>query len=210
MMSDFSWKYGKTSRGSLHAVCSALAYLVLPIFIIDLLSDPSSPLGGSFGGKGLGPLISILPEIESNVIFLGIALVVLAFFKWFYPKGSRSRLMFSIGFDGIFAWYAWSLLLNGRTEAAIASFGPDFPLYSLFGLLMVLVGFSIAKEIGDYVDARREWLYRRDQPGDAMLNPLPPVRHEEVGDHHFYHDFRLRYGSFLKGSDCRERQLRGS
>ncbi len=83
--------------------------------------------------------------------------------------------------------------------AALATFGPDIPLFLLFDLLLVLMAFSVARELGDYQDYCREWLYRRDQPKGTELPPLPPLHSEDAEKHRFYHDFRPRYGRLSEG-----------
>ncbi len=91
------------------------------------------------------------------------------------------------------------LLQDGRTEAALASIGPDIPLFLLFELFLVLMAFSVARELGDYRDNRRERLYRRDQPKGSALPPLPPLYQEDADDIASHHDFRPRYGQLSEG-----------
>jgi hypothetical protein len=193
-MSDFSVRHGRPGRGALHAVGALLKFLVVPLAFIAMITAFASSKGGLIGDRNIQPLIDVLAQLQPMILYLGIALVALAFLKWFYPKGARSRLGFAIGFDVLVAAYVWMLLQDGRTEAAVASFGPDIPLFLLFDLLLVLVAFSVAGELGDYLDNRREWSYRRDQPKGVEPPPLPPLHPEDASQHRFYHDFRPRYG----------------
>lgn len=182
---EFDKRHFSLVKGGMTAVAHALKYLAIPyvLFALGLMV-----LAGQDGPQRVGDLIG---ELQTVVLIFGIVLTVLGFFKGAYPKGSYSRFLFGITASVLVIVYVFSLLLNGRTQEVISREAFELDLNAIFVLYFFPALLAVLMPFGEFADHRRPWLEK-----EGMLEARPV---EEAGDHHFYHDFRLRYGSLYNG-----------
>lgn len=184
-LGEFDKQHFSPIKGALTATGHALKYLVIPyvLFVVGLMA-----LQGQDGPQRVAEL---LREMQTVVLIFGIVLTVLGFFKGAYPKGSYSRFLFGITASVLVIVYVYSLLLNGRTQDVISREAFELDLNSIFVLYFFPALLAVLMQFGEFADHRRPWLEK-----EGKLVTLPK---EEPGDHRFYHDFRLRYGSLYNG-----------
>jgi len=182
---EFDKKHFTLVKGGMTATVHALKYLVIPYV---LLAVGLMALAGQDGPERVGDL---LKELQTMVLIFGIVLTVLGFFKGAYPKGSYSRFLFAITASVLVIVFVFSLLLNGRTEDVISREAFELDLYSIFALYFFPALLAVLMQFGEFADHRRSFL---EKEGKVEAKPK-----EEAGDHRFYHDLRLRYGSLFNG-----------
>jgi hypothetical protein len=182
---EFDWKFAKLGEGLKSVVKNAVKYLVLPLFLVVLLSSFLSKM------DDMDRLADLVMEMQPLVLVFGIVISAVGFFKGAYPKGSYSRLTFSIAVAMLIILYAWSFLLGGRLQEAVNDEIFELDLISLFVLYLVGALFNVFLPLGEFIDHRRAWLERNER--------VAPREKEDPKDHLWYHDFRLRYGSVSNG-----------
>lgn len=182
---EFDKKHFSPVKGAFGAVGNALKYLVIPyiLFAVGMMV-----LVRQEGPERVGDLLG---DLQTMVLIFGIVLTVLGFFKGAYPKGSYSRFLFGLTAAVLVIVYVFSLLLNGRTEDVISREAFELDLYSIFALYFFPALLAVLMQFGEFADHRRPFL---EKEGTIEAKPA-----EEPGDHRFYHDFRLRYGSLFNG-----------
>jgi hypothetical protein len=182
---EFDWKYANPGKGAISAVVHALKYLVLPLAMVMVWL---AVLSRAEGPQTIRPL---LQDMQFLVIVFGIVLTVLGFFRGAYPKGSYSRLTFALTIAVLAIVYAFSLLLGGRVQEVFSDELFELDLEMLFALYFVGALFKVFMQLGEFVDHRRAWL-----EGSDLTVPRVP---EDLKEHRWFQDFRLRYGSLYQG-----------
>ncbi len=184
-LGEFDKKHLSLVKGGLTATVHALKYLVVPyaLFAVGLMV-----LNGQDGPQRFDDL---LRDLQTLVLIFGIVLTALGFLKGAYPKGSYSRFLFGLTAAVLAIAYAFSFLLNGRTEDVISREAFELDLYLIFTLYFFPALLAVLMQFGEFVDHRRPFL---EKEGKLEAKPA-----EEPGDHRFFHDFRLRYGSLFNG-----------
>jgi hypothetical protein len=190
-MNEFSFSLGKMRSGILLAVRTFMILVLIPGIIFLVLSTIS------WGGEAGPEWDSIL---SSWLLLLGvfaIPLVASSFLEGFYPLGSRSRLTFAILGNVLLASFIFSLFLGDQVQNALDIGGYDL---NVMVFRYFVVGFAIIWgliSLGTYIDHRRGFVMEH---GMALGLPAPPpLPTEVVADHRWYHDFRIRYGSWRTG-----------
>ncbi|MBM4237489.1 MAG: hypothetical protein FJ151_03280 [Euryarchaeota archaeon] len=168
-MSEFSFKEGKVGKGTIAAILAAVKYLVVPLIIIGIVTS----ILAEFAGEIIG-------DIRNAVIILGIPIVVFSFFRGFYPKGSRPRLVFALVAVAFVCLWIFFVLRGGQfgIDAEAVALNLDiFPLVMLFILAAALAGVYFTAE---YLSYRKEWLAKRSAPPEgAPASPEPAAPGEE-------------------------------
>lgn len=182
---EFDWKYVKLGEGLKAVVMNAVKYLVLPLFLVVLLSSILSTT------DDMDRLADLVMEMQPLVLVFGIMISAVGFFKGAYPKGSYSHLTFSMVVALLVILFAWSFLLGGRLQEAVNDEIFELDLISLFLLYLVCALFNVFLPLGEFIDHRHAWLERNEQ--------VAPHEKEDPNGHIWYHDFRPRYGSVSNG-----------
>ena len=102
-LQDFRFRYGRLTKGILMARGALLRYVVLPIVTLIVLKAVISTLDT----KMTDNLSGLLGTTMTLLFFVGIPIAVLSFFKGFYPKGSFSRMSFSILIVAMLDLWIW-------------------------------------------------------------------------------------------------------
>lgn len=154
-MNEFSFSLGKLGKGALAAVGGLIKYVAVPALIIYGAIALLESAGGAEFSAMLG-----LDRLLVGVAVLGIVVSVLSFFRGFYPKGSRSRMVFGVASMAAAAAWLWVLAKGGRIvlEGDDMTLGIDYTGIVLLLLLAVaLRGLYFVAEMLSY---RKEWLAR--------------------------------------------------
>lgn len=184
-LGEFDGRYFSPVNGAVTAALHALKYLAVPyiLFAVGLMVLRAE--------DGPERVADLLGELQTLVLIFGIVLAALGFFKGAYPKGSYSRFLFGLTASVLVIAYVFSLLLDGRTQDIVTREAFDLDLYSIFVLYFFPALLAVLMQFGELADHRRSWMER-----EGLTDAKPK---EEAGDHRFYHDFRLRYGSLFNG-----------
>jgi len=182
---EYDWKFVKLGDGLKSVTLHALKYLVLPLLIVTILYAMTSQIEDASGFSDL------FLQMRALVLLFGITLAALGFFKGAYPKGTYARLTFALAIAILAIFYAWSLLLDGRLQTEIADKMFELDIEQLFLLYLIGALFSLFMQLGEFIDHRRAWWERGKQ--------VEPREKEDIKDHRWHHDFRLRYGSLSNG-----------
>lgn len=146
-MGDFSFKIGKTWKGALASIAAALKYVIVPIIIITIIASLAGELIGDY-----------LEAVRNAILIFGIPLIVISFFKGFYPKGSQSRLVFALITTALVCLWIWFVLQGGIFELNVEQVTMTVD-YSLLVLLFILVAeLGGVYYAGEYLSYRNEYL----------------------------------------------------
>jgi hypothetical protein len=164
-MNEFSPKIGNLGKGLVAAVLAAAKYLLIPILILTALTSLFSQIEGA---STITDQID-LERVKNFVLVLGIPITILAFFRGFYPKGTRSRCAFGVAIAGLVCVWIWMIMMGGNLTLEMEEVGFSISyvgLVLLFILAAALGGLFYVVEMLSY---RREWLRSRETPS------IPPV-----------------------------------
>jgi len=146
-MSDFSFNKGKPWKGIFASIGAAVKYVIAPIIIITII--------GSFVNEFIG---DYLEAARNAVLIFGIPLIVISFFKGFYPKGSQSRLIFAVIATALASLWIWFVLQGGVFELSVEQVSLTVN-YSLLVLLFIfVVVLNGVFYVGEYFSYRKEYL----------------------------------------------------
>jgi hypothetical protein len=157
-MSDFSFDGGSWSKGTISAVGGGLKYFLLPM----LLLIGASSLIARFGQSDLAEQMG-LEELLRTIVILGIPITILAFFKGFYPKGSRSRFVFGTLVTITICFWIWFVTKGGLLDLEFGDFGISLNYSLLIYLFIFARGLGIAFYLAELFSYRQEWLQLRGQ-----------------------------------------------
>jgi hypothetical protein len=158
-MGEFDLRLGSASSAASTAnkiigrliVRLALAFLFF-IWVMSLLGLNSTPDGAGY--------LDILVNMLGVGLLLGIPMVVLAWFKGFYPKGTISRTVFDLGLSLTFVLLVlMTFALSGLPQAARGA-EIDFPIRPIMIALALWAAIDILRALGEYGDERRLWKIR--------------------------------------------------
>ncbi|MDW5562799.1 MAG: hypothetical protein SA339_06190 [Methanomassiliicoccus sp.] len=118
-----------------------------------------SLLGFDSTGNGAA-FIDIITNMVGLILLLGIPMVVLAWFKGFYPKGTISRTVFDVSTSLTFVLLIFVIFaLSGLPQAARTS-DVDFPIWPIVIALALWAAIDVFRAIGEFWDERRPWKIR--------------------------------------------------
>jgi hypothetical protein len=178
---DFRPRYGRFLPGMTEADKALLKYVIFPLLFIILLGGAIqatqgmlSGLTDRMGGNGLLELGSAtLDRLANLLLFIGLPIAVLSFFKGFYPKGSVSRLAFALVIVGLICAWIFVAALGGHVSVSMDVLGSNIhfnlnfePLLWLFIIAAALWGIYWAVEAMTY---RKDWKQNGFRPVDDAL-----------------------------------------
>jgi hypothetical protein len=180
---DFRPRYGRFLPGMTEADKALLNFVIFPLLFIILLGAVIQSTQGMLQGLadrtggntdslfGLGS--ATLDRLGNLMLFIGIPIAVLSFFKGFYPKGSVSRLTFALVVVALVCAWIFIAALGGHVSVSMdvlnsnTHFNLNFePLLWLFIIAAALWGIYWAVEAFIY---RKDWKQNRFMPVDDAL-----------------------------------------
>jgi hypothetical protein len=123
----------------------------------------------SFDTTVTDSLSGLLGTTMALLFFVGIPIAVLSFFKGFYPKGSFSRMSFSIAIVALLDLWIWFATLQGRFQADMGNVRIDIN-YQPYVLLIILgVSLWAIYYVVELVSYRKDWIAQDFEPVDERM-----------------------------------------
>ena len=159
---DFRFRYGRLTKGIKMARGALLRYVILPVSIVIIIKALISAMGNTITDQ----LSETLGATVSLLLLVGIPIAVLSFFKGFYPKGSVSRMSFSIVIVALLDLWIWFASLQGRFRADLEMIQVDvnyqpYVLLLIFGASLWAIYYVV-----ELVSYRKDWIAQNFQPVD--------------------------------------------
>ena len=157
---DFRFRYGRLTSGMRMAQGAMLLFVIIPVAIVIIVTSIIASMGSTMTDQ----LTSTLGTTMTLLFLVGIPIAVLSFFKGFYPKGSVSRMAFSLVIVALLDLWIWFATLQGRFQADLGSVqvNVDYQPYVL------LLGFGVSLWALYYVvemfSYRKDWMAQGFQP----------------------------------------------
>lgn len=166
--SEFGLGEGDACLGSRSAMRAAfyLSLAALALVSFRLLLP-------SMGSEALEQMafLGCLGSMAWWVAILSYPLVVLAWCRGLYPRGTLSRLTFGLSFCGVLAILVWLALESTGLAQALAGLGVDAQVGSITLLLMLVLALSGLRYLAEFHDRRRGW-----RSGQGLkVSPAPPL-----------------------------------
>jgi hypothetical protein len=159
---DFRFHYGRLTKGILMARSALLRYVIMPVALIIVLKAVISALGSTITDN----LSGMLGTTMTFLFFIGIPIAVLSFFKGFYPKGSVSRMTFSIVIIALLDLWIWFATLQGRFQADLGMVQMDLNYQPYVLLLIFGVSLWAIYYVVELVSYRKDWISQDFEPVD--------------------------------------------
>ena len=181
---DFRPRYGRFLPGMAEANKALLKFVIIPLLFIIVLGaviqSSQGMLQGLANGMGggntdglLGLGSATLDRLANLLLFIGLPIAGLSFFKGFYPKGSVSRLAFALVVVGLICAWIFIAALGGHISVSMDVMNTDIhlnlnfePLLWLFIIAAALWGIYWAVEAFIY---RKDWKQNGFRPVDDAL-----------------------------------------
>lgn len=194
---DFSPRIGippeaqKETRNKLLllVVIPALLFLLIPPAVSALIDVPLEGLR----------LFTVLADIVSSLLLLGLVLFPIAWMRGFYPKGSFGRLAFSLAYILFLIVYIYLVLVGHGLSGWLLENGVHFD-YDLMALLvMIIPGFQAIEALGELIDERKPW-----KAGLGFA-----IKGKQLNVNSMLLDFNLRTGKIGNGAKAAKRAYVG-
>ena len=192
---DFNPRIGKIGDGTKLALRAYILFLIVPAVILTLIS-------GTVGGMDIqnsSGLASALNQVLDAVILFGIIIVILSFFRGFYPKGTFARALIGLFVTVAILMMLQAAFLNGGLERAFLNSGAVVDLGPVLFALLLYASVGFIGVLAELLDNRRGWaksIGKKVKPLAQDKNPGPLT------------DFRLRYAKFVKGTKESKKNIR--
>jgi len=167
---DFRPRYGRFETGAKEGRKAVRKYFVSPALIVMIVRAVVVSLIASFQMSDLSFITQYLQDIYAIIVVFALPIIVLVFFRGFYPKGSFSRLCFGWTVAVTIAIWIWAVTLGGKISSNInlglTSLGINLDFLGLVYLFMIaslLWGLYYTAEFFSY---RKSWIANEFQPVD--------------------------------------------
>jgi hypothetical protein len=164
-LQDFRFRYGRLTKGISMARGALLKYVLLPIAMLIVLKAVIS----EFDTTVTDNLSGLLGTTMTLLLFVGIPIAVLSFFKGFYPKGSFSRMSFSIGIVALLDLWIWFATLQGRFQADMGNVHVDINYQPYVILIILGVSLWAIYYVVELVSYRKDWIAQNFEPVDERM-----------------------------------------
>lgn len=173
---DFRFRYGRLTKGIAMARSALLRYIILPVAVLIVLKAVISSLSATLASDLSGTLSTTM----TLLFFVGIPIAILSFFKGFYPKGSYSRMSFSIGIVAMIDLWMWYATLQGRFQASFDNVKVDIN-YQPY-VLLVIIGVSLwaIYYVVELISYRKDWIAQNYEPVDEQKAAERQLRDKEL------------------------------
>lgn len=184
---DFDYHIGRYKKGIAAAWMAYVHYVVVPTIL--LVSADYALNGLNLEAKS--SIVASVGSMFGIVLLFGGVLVVVRFFRGFYPCGSISRASFGLATVPILVIFSWAILIGSGMESQLAQnkFLIDMSLVML--PVIMHVSFTALFELSEFKDGRRA--YRR-------WIGLPVTTYIPGDKYHKLLDFNFFYASFASGT----------
>jgi len=192
---DFNPRIGKIGDGTKLALRAYILFLIVPAVVLTLLSGTI----GDANFQNSSGLASAFNQVLDAVILFGIIIVILSFFRGFYPKGTFARVLIGVLVVAVILIMLQAAFLNGGLESAFLNSGAVVDLDPILFALLFYASVGFVGVLAELMDNRRAWaksIGRKVKPLPQEDKPSPLT------------DFRLRYAKFVKGTKESKKNIR--
>ena len=172
---DFRWRYGQLTKGILMSRGALLRYVILPVATVIVVKALLPLVGTTFTANlpaTLGTTITLL-------FFVGVPIAALSFFRGFYPKGSFSRMAFSIIIVALLDLWIWFATFQGRFQADLGMIRVDLNYQQYVLVLMIGASLWGLYYMAELVSYRKDWIAQKFEPVDEMVAAQRRLREKE-------------------------------
>jgi hypothetical protein len=159
---DFRFRYGRLTKGIRMARGALLRFVIIPIAIVIVMNALISSIGNTITDQ----FSETLSSTVTLLFLVGVPIAALSFFKGFYPKGSVSRMGFSIVIVGMLDLWIWYATLQGRFRADIGMVQMDLDYQPYVILLIIGMSLWALYYVVELVSYRKDWMAQEFQPVD--------------------------------------------
>ncbi|MBI0584229.1 MAG: hypothetical protein ISF22_08395 [Methanomassiliicoccus sp.] len=160
-MNEFSLKGGSVGRGVAASVLAGIKYLLVPILVITIFSAVLAQ--AEVENIDLEGQLD-LGRIMDFVIYLGTPIVVLSFFRGYYPKGSVSRFTFGVAAAALACVWIWLVMMGGNLALEFDQFGMSIAFVGFVLLFILAAALGGVYCLAEMLSYRREWLASQEMP----------------------------------------------
>ena len=173
---DFRFRYGRLSKGILMARGALLRYVVLPIALVIVLKAVILSMGTAMTSN----LSAMIGTTVTLLFLVGIPIAVLSFFKGFYPKGSVSRMAFSIMIVALLDLWIWFATFQGKFQADLGMVHVDLDYQSYVLLLILGVSLWAIYYVVELFSYRKDWIDQKFEPVDEKIASQRRAREKQL------------------------------
>ncbi len=167
-MSDFNLKFGSTGGAIVAALVALFGYLVFPYL---LLTSLILMINGLEVDENVWK--AMFEDWRQLIFMLSIPLIILAFFRGYYWKGSYSRLAFALVMGAIFVILVWMLQLDGRVQTALDAEELELQFSTFIYFFLGFAALWTLFYVGEYVDERKEFEKRSQRRAERTSAHAP-------------------------------------
>jgi hypothetical protein len=193
---DFHPRVGKIGDGAKLSLRAYVLFIIVPAVVLTLISESIDDMDFQ---NSIG-LADVFIQVLDAIIVFSIIIVILSFFRGFYPKGTFSRAVFGVLVIAFMLILLNAAFLEGGLKKAFSDSGAtlDFDLILLVLLLYITLGF--VGVLAELIDNRRTWK-------KIIGRKVKPWKQEEKPN--LLTDFHLRNARFVKGTKGAKKAFRG-
>jgi hypothetical protein len=160
MWQDFRFRYGRLTKGIKMAKGALLRYVIIPIAVVIVVKALISSMGNTITDQ----FSETLGTTMTLMVLVGIPIAVMSFFKGFYPKGSVSRMSFSMIVVALLDLWIWYATLQGRFVADLDMIQMDVNYQPYVLLLIFGVSLWVIYYVVELISYRKDWIAQDFQP----------------------------------------------
>ncbi len=157
---DFRLRYGRYTNGIGMARGAMLRFVIVPVAIVIIVQSLISSMGNAMTDQ----LTNTLASTMTLLFLVGIPIAILSFFKGFYPKGSVSRMGFSMVIVALLDLWIWYATLQGRFQADLGSIQVNVDYQPYILLLILGVSLWALYYLVEMISYRKDWIAQGFQP----------------------------------------------
>jgi hypothetical protein len=196
---EFDLRVGETASG----LASAERYIMRNLLRTQLLFVALVGflyICGFDNGGIEGRFLGVMLEIAALFVLVGIALVALAFFKGYYPKGTRSRFTFNLATSLLYLLLLFWMFVGSGLERFLRDVNLNVPMFPMAIALVIWAAIEVLLADAEYRTERNNWLK------SAGLDVPEKATKERKARKHFS-DFDLCLGDTSRGFKAAKKEL---
>jgi hypothetical protein len=198
---EFDLRTGSVSQAVSESTLYIKKVINRPVLVLLVLMGFLSAL--TFGATQAETMfLSVLAAMAGAFLILGIPAAALAFFKGYYPKGSRSRTLFDLGASWmIVIMIIWIFIWSGLPDFFHAE-GLNIPIEFMALAVAIWALVDILRVGAEYYEERREWLKKGNHevpPRKRTYLSFPPSSR--------FYDFNIALGKLSRGLKSARRDI---
>jgi len=152
-MNEFSFEHGNIGKGIVSAVVAGVKYLFVPLLLLIGISTVLLQAGGQEVAEQVR-----VQEIMDLVVMFGIPIVILSFFRGFYPRGTLSRFGFGVAAVAAVCLWIWFVTNGGTLTLEFEQFGATLTFTGLLLLFILAAALKGVLYLAELLSYRKEWL----------------------------------------------------